>query len=308
MILIVIEIGGVVVQELHLTEGERLVGQQFGGVETVVLSTHHLRQTGDEFVTAVDGDINLGGHALVALGLDEDDAVGTFGTIDGGTVLQHLDTLDVVDIQVGQHVVEVTIVESSAVVLHIHDDIIDDHQRLHIAVERVDARHQQGVAQAHVTAAGYRTDIGAKTLGDEGVDAHFSGVVETTGLRALDGIGLALVELGEGLVVEVTVGHTVGNGALLEVVAVDTHLHRADVVGHFQRIATFLIGHCRVLIVVVGGDDDTHQRFLGGSVDNLSCHSLTVLLCCHRHGYEQQNSGYDIFLHCSSDLEVLGLR
>ena len=61
-------------------------------------------------------------------------------------------------------------------------------------------------------------------------------------------------------------------------------------------------------LVVIGGDDDTHQRLLGGSVDHLSCHCLTVLLCCHRHGYEQQNSGYDIFLHCSSDLEVLGLR
>ena len=145
-------------------------------------------------------------------------------------------------------------------------------------------------------------------MGNEGVDTDFRGVGKTVGLRALNRIGLSFVDLCEGFIVELTVGHAIGNGTLQEIIAIDTHLHRADIVGHLERIASFFIGHGRVLVIIIGGHDDTHQWLLGSCIDNLSRYSLTVLLCCHRQRYEQQNSGKDIFLHCSSDFEVRGLR
>ena len=126
MILIVIEVGRVAVQILELIDIFGLASQELRGVKTVVVRTHHLWQTRYQVKASVDGHVNLRGHTLVALCLDDEYAIGTLGTIEGSTILQHLNTLDIVHVQVGQHVVEVAVVQGRAVVLHVHDDIVNN--------------------------------------------------------------------------------------------------------------------------------------------------------------------------------------
>ena len=137
MILVIIEIGGLVVQELHLANHVGIHGsvQQLCGIETIRVCIHHLRQTGHQLIASVDGHINLCGHRLVTLGLDGDDTISTLGTIEGGTVLEYRDCLDVVDIDISQEVIIITIVEHLTRVLHIHDHIIDNYQRLSVGIE-----------------------------------------------------------------------------------------------------------------------------------------------------------------------------
>ena len=126
MILVVIVIVGLAVEILHLTHevGIHLTIEQLGGVEAVGVGIHHFGQPRHQVVASVNGDVNLGGHGLVALGLDDEHAIGALGAIECSTILQHLNTLDVVDIDVGQQVVEVAVVQHGALVLHVHDDII----------------------------------------------------------------------------------------------------------------------------------------------------------------------------------------
>ena len=162
VILVIIEIGRLGVQVLHLAElvGIHPAHQQLGAVESVVIGSHHLRQGGHQFVAAIDGHVDLGGHRLVALGLDNQHAVGTLGTVEGRSVLQHLHALDVVHAQVGQHIVVVAIVQHIAVVLHIHQHIVDHHQRLGVGIERVDALDEH-----HITCAGDATAADGADVG-----------------------------------------------------------------------------------------------------------------------------------------------
>ena len=193
--------------------------QQLGGVETVFLGAEHLRQTGRQLVAAVDVDINLRGHRLVTLGLDDDHAIGTLGAIEGGTVLQHLYTLDIVDIEVGQQVVIITVVEHRAAILHVHQHVVDDHQGLCVGIERVDTLDEHCVAQSGRTAAVDHTHIGTQLLCYQRVDADFGIIVEPRSLSTAEGRCHALVCLAEGIAVESGVDLVAADGTLLEVVA-----------------------------------------------------------------------------------------
>ena len=116
MVLIVIIIGGLAVQELHLAHevGVHLACEQFGGIKPIGLSIHHFGQAWNELVAPVNGDVDFRGHRLVALGLDEQYAIGALGPIKGCSVLQYLYTLDVVHVEVGQQVVEVAVMKQFA--------------------------------------------------------------------------------------------------------------------------------------------------------------------------------------------------
>ena len=251
MILVVIVVVGLAVEELHLAhhDGRHLACEQLGGVEAVALGIEHLGQARHLFEAAIDGDVDLGGHALVALGLDEEHAIGTFGTVEGGSVFQDRHALNVVHVQVGQQVVVVAVVKHLARILHVHHDVVDDDQRLGVGIERVDALDEHGVAQTGNAAAADGADVGTQLLGNERVDAQVRVVVKLVGNGTQRGRCRATVGFVKGLRVELAVGHarlvvgSEGDGVLLQVVAVDAHDDRTGVVGHADFVVAFLVGH-----------------------------------------------------------------
>ena len=245
MILIIIIVIGLTVQVLHLSQriGVHLTRKQLGGIETIVIGLHHFRQTGNEFIAAINGHIDLSGHRLVALGLDDQYATGTLGSIEGSTVFQHLDTLNVVDVKVSQDVVGVTVVQHLAVVLHIHEHTVDDDQRLGIAPERVDTLDEHGVTHTGNTATAHCANIGTKTLGNKGINAQLGIIVKMTGLTAHRSDGLTAIGLAEGIAVELAVGLAIADGTLLQVVTIDAHYDRTGVCGYFQLIISLFVGH-----------------------------------------------------------------
>ena len=254
MVLVVIIIGGVAVEVLHLAEqdGVGLACQQLGGVEPVGIGIHHLGLAWYELVASVDGDVDLRGHRLVALGLDEHYAVGTLGSVECGTVLEHLHALDVVDVEVGQDIVEVAVVQHLAPILHVHDDIVDDDEGLGIDVERVDAADEHRVAHAGNASAADAAHVGCQLLRDKRVDVHLGGIAEVAGLGREVGSSGGAVVLAEDIAIELSVGTSVADGCLLHVVAVDAHGDRAHVPGYVELIASVVAGHRGLAQVAVG--------------------------------------------------------
>ena len=121
-----------------------------------------------------------------------------------------------------------------------------------VGVKRVYALYEHGVTHAGNAAAADRAHVGPKALGDEGVDVQLSRIVELRGFAAQHGRGLTIVVLAEGAAVESAVGLAVGNGALLQVVAIDTHQYRARFLGDVQLVVAALVGHRRLALIVVG--------------------------------------------------------
>jgi hypothetical protein len=59
------------------------------------------------------------------------------GTVDGRTVLEHPDALDVVHGDIGEHVVEISLVHHLLIVHHVLDDAINHEERLRVGVDGV---------------------------------------------------------------------------------------------------------------------------------------------------------------------------
>ena len=288
MVLVIIIVRGIAVDEAELADVGRLVGQQLGGIEAVVLAAQHLGRAGHELVAAVDGDVDLGGHRLVALGVDEQHAGGTLGTVEGGTVLEHGDALDVVDVQVGQQVVVVAVVKHGAVVLHVGDDAVDDDQRLGVGLQAVEAGQQHDVTLGGVSAAAYAAHVGTEALADERVDALLGGVVEALGTAAQRGRGGLLVDGAEGGRVHTGVGGLAGDGLLQQLVAVDAHGETRGVVRHLDLVLSVLVGHGREAAVAVGLHVDTGQRLSRGGVGDGTGDGLIGSLCHRYRGSDEQ--------------------
>ena len=86
MVHVVVITVGVVVQEvhgqcavvvLHSSDGS----YHLSGISAVLLRVHHLRQRRNELYSRIDVGVNLCGHGMSSLGLDEYDSVTTSGTI-----------------------------------------------------------------------------------------------------------------------------------------------------------------------------------------------------------------------------------
>ena len=274
VILVVIVISRVAVEIFHGSERTRLAGQQFGGVESIVLGLHHRGEFGNEFEARVDVHVDLRCHALVALGFDDEHTVGALGSVESRSVFHDGDVLDVVDIEVGEHIVVITIVEHLASVLHVHDDIVDDDERLRIGMERVDALDEHDVSNARDATARDGAHVSTELPLDERVDGQFGGVGKVVG-RGLDiSIGLRSIGGREGLMVESAVGHLallgIIDSLLLQVVAFEFEDDGARVFGHFNLVAALLIGHGGEPFVAIGGNMCTVERFAVGGIDNLA--------------------------------------
>ena len=282
MIGVVIIVGGIAVDKLQVLHVGGETREHLGGVEPVVLGTHHLGPAGHQLVLAVDGHVNLGGHAAVALGLDEQHTGSGLGTIDGGSVLQHGDALNVVHIQVGQDIVVISLMQHLAVVLHVGDDTIDDDQRLGVGLQTGDTADEHRVAHTQLSATRNGMDVGTQLLGHQRVDAQTGRVVEVLGRTADTGLRGRLIDGTEGTGVElgVSLAGLGPNGFLQQLIALDTHADAVDVLGYFQLVATLVVGHGGVTMIAVCLDDDTSQRLACGGIGHRATHHLHVLLRC----------------------------
>ena len=110
LIIIVVWICG---QEVERTLFQELVNlrigtEHFGSVAHILVCIHHLWQAWHQVDTHTDVGIDTCSDGSAAAGLQYDDTIGALGTIDGSTILQYGNLLDVGRIDVQQLVVEHT--------------------------------------------------------------------------------------------------------------------------------------------------------------------------------------------------------
>ena len=282
MIGIIIIIGGIAVDEFQVLHVAGKSREHLGSIEAIVLGTHHLGLAGHQLELAVDGHVNLGGHAAVALGLDEHHTGSGLGAIDGGSVLQYGDALNIVHIQVGQDIVVISLMQHLAVVLHVGDDTVDDNQRLGVGLQTGDTADEHGVAHAQLSATRNGMDVGTQLLGYQRVDAQTGRVVEVLGRTADTGLRGRLIDGTEGTGVElgVSLAGLGSDGFLQQLIALNAHADAVDVLGYFQLVATLVVGHGGVTMIAVCLDDDTSQRLACGGIGHRATHHLHVLLRC----------------------------
>ena len=301
MIGLIIIIAGIGIDKLHALYIRGESAQQLSCIEAIVLCTHHLWQTGLEHKLTVDIHINLGSHRLIALGLDEQDATSCLGTIDSRTVLQHGDTLNISNAQVGQQVIIVTGMQHLTVVLHVCDDTINHNQGLGICLKTGQTIHKHGITNTQLATAANRMDISTQLLCHQGVDAYLSRILETFGTTTGYRCCRTLIDRTERIRIKLCVGlFRIGTDSFLQdLIALNTHTDTAHVLGHLQLIGTSLISHGSKTMVTIGFNDDTGQRLARGSIHHITAH-LLHLLSCHCQGQKdkearRQNTFYYTF-------------
>ena len=72
---------------------------------------------------------------MSALGVDQDDTIGTTGTIEGGGILQHRHLFDILRRDGRQHIENVALVQRQSALLHIELHPIKDNEGLCIGID-----------------------------------------------------------------------------------------------------------------------------------------------------------------------------
>ena len=121
------------------------------GIETVLLAREHALCLWLKCNIGKDVCCNAGSHALATLGVDYDYTVCSTCTINGGTVLENLDTAYVVYIDSRQHVVVCTHVDGLVTLLQVPDYTVHHNKWLCIGIERVDTADEHCSTNAHST-------------------------------------------------------------------------------------------------------------------------------------------------------------
>ncbi len=279
---IIVEAIGVVVEEVDgLRAGVALaVGDgtdEFREVIAVLVGVHHLHLFGSSLETGVGTEVDARSHALAAAGLDNQHAVGTLGTVEGCTVLDHLHAFDVVGVDDVEHIVDEALVDGSTVVLHINHYTVDDDEGLRAAVERVETVHEHHCTLRRHAAASNHTEVACKTflhlvLDSEGVgfvDVHHRIVVERSAVG---------IEVGVHAAGEESVGSLVPlNRELGGVVSLSVEVENVHELGYADDIASALVGHGRVVAVVECLNLDTCHGLLGSTVENVARNLLHLV-------------------------------
>ena len=110
--------------------------------------------------------------------MDKNNAVGSLGAIEGHSVFDDLNTLDIIDIEVRKHIIEVTVVKHVSTILHIQLYAINKYQWLGIRLQRVDTVDKHHVSHAGDTAMSHRTHICAQLLLYQRVNTCDRGISE----------------------------------------------------------------------------------------------------------------------------------
>ena len=208
---------------------------------------------------------------MTALGLDEDDAGGTLGTVECGGVLQDSNLADVLGIDVKQQVGVVAIVERRARLLHVLHNAVDDYQRLCIGIQRTETADEHGSTVAGTSRAGDAADVGAHQLLDVGLDGLRGGVLNIGRRGSHDGRGIVVHGL------EFVAQHLDGElrtlTAQTDVLAQELRCMDVECRGKRRDLddeRTVLFGHGRVVLIVQRLYHDTCQGLLGGSINTLA--------------------------------------
>ena len=135
VVLCVVIVGGILVEELERTVTGVGRLQQLRGIASVLLSIHHIDELRLEYHTDRCVGCDTSRHRFTTVCLNDNDAVGTLGTIKSSTVTHHSHLFNVGRIQCRQNIVEESLVQHGAALLLVDDDIVDDDQRLGIDIE-----------------------------------------------------------------------------------------------------------------------------------------------------------------------------
>ena len=95
---------------------------------------------------------------------DNDSTIGTLRAIDGCGILEHLQRLDVVDINVGDGVLREALEERIDRSLLVPYSAIDDEERLGVGVERVQATDEEVRAYGAIRRARHATHVSTAEL------------------------------------------------------------------------------------------------------------------------------------------------
>ena len=203
----VVVVVGIVVEEgcVHVVRvapvlfAEILYGAgQFTQVGAVLVTIHHVEFLGYELHTAEDAHVDLGGHGASALCLDDDDAVGTLGTIEGRRILQHLYAFHVFRVETRKDVVVESLVERGAFVLRVDDVAVQHDEGLGVGIDAVHtADGQVGTLTEHTAAAG-AAHIACQVVLNLRLHGDAAGLVYLLAAAAGDGgaIGVVAAQLG----------------------------------------------------------------------------------------------------------------
>ena len=179
MILVIVVIVRVGVQELHTPNIRCQTRKQLRGVGAIVRCPHHLRGARLQLELTAKGYVDLRSHTPATLCSNEDNTVSTLGTIDSSTVAQHLHPVNIIHVHVGEYVIEIAVMNHRAVILHIHHHTVDNHQRLGIACQGVDAIDKHHATTARHPTAVHRPHAAVHALLYERFDTHLCIIVET---------------------------------------------------------------------------------------------------------------------------------
>ena len=103
-----------------------------------MLVIHHGGEVRLHRVAAIGDSIDAGCHAVSATGVDEDNAVSTLGTIDGSSVFENGNLLNIVYVNTGEDIVEEAVVNGCVTILQILHHTVKNDERLGGGVERID--------------------------------------------------------------------------------------------------------------------------------------------------------------------------
>ena len=281
----IVEVGGVFIKEGDagaaadvLVVGQRT--EKLCKVAAVLASIHDFHLVGCLLVAGISAEIDAGGHALTATGVDEQDAVTALGTVERRTVLDDAYFLYVIGVDDVEDIVDEAIVERGAVVLHIDEHAIDDYEGLRIRVKGVEAIDEERCTLCRHTATADGAHATSKVL------LHF--VLNGQGIGGLNQQGLVVVERGA-IVIEIIThaSHKVGLGddvifdSYLEgIVTFGCNVEHIAELGHLDGIGSVVLSNGRIITVVECTNLDTACGQLGGSIVDVALNFLQLILWC----------------------------
>ena len=274
MVLLIIVIGGILVEELELGVLGARTAQELRSIVAILVGIHHVIILGQQGDTGRDTGGDTGSHRLVAAGLDENHTIGTLGTIKSGTVTHHGHLLDICGIDVAEDVIEESVVQHLASILLVDGHTINHYQWLGIHIQRVET-----LDEGNATHTGRTVSVGGIGVGTQ-LLLHL--LLDIDGVRIGEASGLLVTAQVVGLGIITLEGGAIEHDVLLLFRGSETSQHgvvvgRRDIerggkYGHLEFEGTVVLGQHTIASDTAGLDDGTCYGHLGGSIHHTSFH------------------------------------
>ena len=166
MVLLVEKVIFVLVEERNGHRRGQQVGilrcaQELGQIVAILIGIHHRELRGNLLYPTISTDIDARCHRLASLGGDAQNTIGTFRTIEGGTIAEHLYGFNIFGVNQIEYIVDETIVNGGTIILHVPNHAIDNYQGLCIGIERIDTieQHHRPLSELSATIDGAQRGI-----------------------------------------------------------------------------------------------------------------------------------------------------